>query len=113
MLHCYIVTDMSKVIRLPDILADFLKKYPSVVGKLVSQIEAGELSLNVDVTGCNAVTATNTDIQAMINDAIAPLLARLEALENTPIDERLEALEAIATEKKPLLSVMRDRVIAA
>ena len=102
MLHCYIVTDMSKVVRLPDILADFLKKYPPVIGELVSQIEAGELSLNVDVTGCNAVTATNTDIQAMINDAIAPLLARLEALENTPIEA------VIATEKKSHLQLVKE-----
>ena len=74
---------MSKVVRLHDILADFLKKYPSVVTELVNQINDGALSLNVDVTGLHPVTATNTDIQEMINNAIAPLLVRLEAIENT------------------------------
>jgi hypothetical protein len=68
---------MSKVVRLPDTLADFFKKYPSVINELVNQINDGALSLNIDVT------ATNTDIQEMINNAIAPLLVRLEAIENT------------------------------
>ena len=77
---------MSKVVRLPDVLADFFKQYPSVVTELVNQINDGGLNLNIDVTALQPVTVTNTDIQEMINDAIAPLLARIEALENTPIE---------------------------
>ena len=73
---------MSKVVRLPDVLADFFKQYPSVVTELVNQINDGGLNLNIDVTALQPVTVTNTDIQEMINDAIAPLLARLESLES-------------------------------
>jgi len=73
---------MSKVVRLPDILADFLKKYPSVIGELVSQIKDGELILNIDVTALQPVTNNQAyDFESMINDAIAPLLTRIEALE--------------------------------
>jgi hypothetical protein len=75
LLHCYKVTDMSKVVRLPDTLADFLKKYPSTIGELVNQIEAGLLSLNVDVTALQGVTATNT--------VLTDILARLALIENT------------------------------
>jgi uracil DNA glycosylase len=66
---------MSKVVRLPDTLADFLKKYPSTIGELVNQIEAGLLSLNVDVTALQGVTATNT--------VLTDILARLDLIENT------------------------------
>ena len=78
---------MSKVVRLPDILADFLKKYPSVIGELVSQIKDGELILNIDVTALQPVTNNQAyDFESMINDAIAPLLTRIEALENRSIE---------------------------
>jgi hypothetical protein len=75
--------EATKVIRLPESLANFLQQYPSVINELVSQIKDGALSLSVDVTALHPVTATNTDIQEMINNAIAPLLVRLEAIENT------------------------------
>lgn len=105
---------MSKVVRLPDTLADFLKKYPSTIGELVNQIEAGLLSLNVDVTALQGVTATNTDLQAMIDDALRSKIKDLrEEFEEQIATFRDEMNEAIATAKKPLLSVMRDRVLAA
>jgi hypothetical protein len=74
---------MSKVVRLPDTLADFLKKYPSTIGELVNQIEAGLLSLNVDVTALQGVTDNQGyDFKSMITEEIAALVARLEALES-------------------------------
>jgi len=87
---------MSKVIRLPDILADFFKQYPSVINELVSQIKDGALNLNIDVTALQSVTNNQAyDFESMINDAIAPLLARLESLESV-------RSEATAPEKKLL-----------
>jgi len=110
LLHCYKVTDMSKVVRLPDSLADFLKKYPSTIGELVKQIEAGLLSLNIDVTALQGVTATNTDIQAMIDDALRSKINDLrEEFEEQIATFRDEMNEAIATAKKPLLSVVRAK----
>ena len=76
--------EATKVVRLPETLANFFRQYPAVITKLVSQIEDGELNLSVDVTACNTVTDTQAyDFDNKINNAIAPLLARLEALENT------------------------------
>ena len=76
--------EATKVVRLPETLANFFRQYPTVITKLVSQIEAGELNLSVDITACNTVTDTQAyDFDSKINNAIAPLLARLEALENT------------------------------
>jgi len=101
---------MSKVVRLPDSLADFLKKYPSTIGELVKQIEAGLLSLNIDVTALQGVTATNTDIQAMIDDALRSKINDLrEEFEEQIATFRDEMNEAIATAKKPLLSVVRAK----
>lgn len=101
MLHCYKVTDMSKVVRLPDTLADFFKQYPSKIGELVNQIEAGLLSLNIDVTALQGVTATNTDIQAMIDDALRSKIKDLrEEFEEQIATFRDEMNEAIATAKK-------------
>jgi demethoxyubiquinone hydroxylase (CLK1/Coq7/Cat5 family) len=101
LLHCYKVTDMSKVVRLPDTLADFFKQYPSKIGELVNQIEAGLLSLNIDVTALQGVTATNTDIQAMIDDALRSKIKDLrEEFEEQIATFRDEMNEAIATAKK-------------
>ena len=87
---------MSKVVRLPDILADFFKQYPSVINELVSRIKDGELNLNIDVTALQGVTANQVyDFESMINNAIAPFLTRLEALESV-------RSEATAPEKKLL-----------
>lgn len=120
---------MSKVVRLPDILADFFKQYPSVINELVSQIKDGELNLNIDVTALQGVTTTNTDIQKMIDDTLRSKIKELreEFEEHERIYQaqcqkgfelqistfRDEMNEAIATAKKPLLSVMREKVLAA
>lgn len=98
---------MSKVVRLPDILADFFKQYPSVINELVSQIKEGALNLNIDVTALQSVTNNQAyDFESMINEAIAPLLARLEALETV-------RSEATASAKKPLMQIAREKVLAA
>ena len=98
--------EVTKVLRLPATLADFLQKYPSVINELVTQINDGALNLNVDVTALQGVTATQIyDFESMINQAIAPLLARLESLESV-------RSEATATEKKPLILSQNQKVIA-
>ncbi len=74
--------EATKVIRLPESLANFLQQYPSVINELVKQINDGELNLSVDVTACNTVTDIQAyDFEGKFNDAIAPLLARIEAVE--------------------------------
>jgi hypothetical protein len=74
--------EATKVIRLPKTLANFLQQYPSVIDELVSQIKDGALNLSIDVTALQPVTANNAyDIDSKINDAIAPLITRIEALE--------------------------------
>ena len=76
--------EVTKVIRLPETLANFLQQYPSVINELVSQIKDGAINLSIDVTARNTVTGSQAyDFERMIYEAIAPLLARLEALENT------------------------------
>lgn len=74
--------EVTKVIRLPETLANFLQQYPSVINELVSQIKDGAINLSIDVTARNTVTGSQTyDFERMIYEAIAPLLARLDALE--------------------------------
>lgn len=76
--------EATKVIRLPESLANFLQQYPSAINELVSQIKDGELDLTISVTACNSVTDNQAyDFKVMIDNEIAPLLVRLEALENT------------------------------
>lgn len=74
--------EVTKVIRLPETLANFLQQYPSVINELVSQIKDGAINLSIDVTARNTVTGSQAyDFERMIYEAIAPLLARLDALE--------------------------------
>lgn len=94
--------EATKVVRLPETLANFLQQYPSVINELVSQIKDGELNLTVSVTDCNSVTDNQGyDFKSMITEKIAPLLARLEALEAN----RTEATE---TEKKSHLQLVKE-----
>lgn len=120
--------EVTKVIRLPESLANFLQQYPSVINELVSQIKDGELNLSIDVTGCNSVT-NQYDIDSKIDDALnskikdlreefeeheAIMVSRSQkAFEEQIKIFRVEMDEAIASAKKPLLSVMREKVIAA
>jgi hypothetical protein len=97
--------EATKVIRLPESLANFLQQYPSVINELVSQIQAGELNLTISVTACNSVTDNQAyDVDAKINDAVTSAIS--------PLIARLEALEAIATAKKPLMLSQNQNVIA-
>lgn len=120
--------EVTKVIRLPESLANFLQQYPSVINELVSQIKDGELNLSIDVTGCNSVT-NQYDIDSKIDDALNSKIKDLreefeeheaimvlrsqKAFEEQIKIFRVEMDEAIASAKKPLLSVMREKVIAA
>lgn len=120
--------EVTKVIRLPESLANFLQQYPSVINELVSQIKDGELNLSIDVTGCNSVT-NQYDLDSKIDDALnskikdlreefeeheAIMVSRSQkAFEEQIKIFRVEMDEAIASAKKPLLSVMREKVIAA
>ena len=73
---------MTKVIRLPETLANFLQQYPSVINELVSQIKDGAINLSIDITARNTVTGSQAyDFERMIYEVIAPLLTRLDALE--------------------------------
>lgn len=132
--------EATKVIRLPESLANFLQQYPSAINELVSQIKDGELDLTISVTACNSVTDIQAyDIQSMIDDALRSKILELreEFIEHeaiaksesqkcfeaqiatfrTEYDEMIEtkiaaALEATESAKKPLLSVMRAQVAA-
>lgn len=120
--------EVTKVIRLPESLANFLQQYPSVINELVSQIKDGELNLSIDVTGCNSVT-NQYDLDSKIDDALNSKIKDLreefeeheaimvlrsqKAFEEQIKIFRVEMDEAIASAKKPLLSVMREKVIAA
>jgi flagellar hook-associated protein FlgK len=71
--------EATKVIRLPETLANFLQQYPSVINELVSQIKDGEINLSIDVTALQPVTANNAyDIDSKINDAIAAKLSEIK-----------------------------------
>lgn len=100
--------EATKVIRLPETLANFLQRYPSVINELVSQIKDGEINLSIDVTALPVTANYAYDIDTKINDAvtsaIAPLIARLEALETV-------RSEATAPEKKPLKLSHNQKVI--
>ena len=95
----------------------------------------GEVSGNVQSTLQSNVPST-LDIESIVNSAVESRLeAVLSQVESLRLDlhsiktndlitqnlqtnltvaqQRIEALEAIATAKKPLLSVMREKVIAA
>jgi len=124
--HLRKFAEQTKVVRLPESLATFLQQYPSVVTELVRQIKDGELNLSIDVTGCNSVT---NDIDSKIDDALNSKIKDLreefeeheaimvlrsqKAFEEQIKIFRVEMDEAIASAKKPLLSVMREKVIAA
>ena len=71
--------EATKVIRLPESLANFLQQYPGVINELVSQINDGELNLTISVTACNSVTDNQAyNIQALINEAIAAKLNEIK-----------------------------------
>lgn len=95
----------------------------------------GEVSGNVQSALQNQVLST-LDIESIVNEAVGSrldaVLTQVEGLrlelhsiktndlitQNlqtnlTVAQQRIEALEAIATAKKPLLSVMREKVLAA
>jgi hypothetical protein len=105
--------EATKVVRLPESLANFLQKHPSVISELVSQIKDGELILNIDVTALQPVTNNQAyDFESMINEAIAPLLARLESLESVRSEATAAAnfTSALLQKAKAIAPLMLQKV---
>jgi len=65
--------------------------------KLFGEVSQGKVSSTLQ---------SALDVESIVNDAIAPILTRLEALENT-------RSEATATAKKPLIQLAREKMLAA
>ena len=81
-------------VRLPDDVAYWLREYatvnkliradkPNMGGSIIAIIRSVMQGQTITNNVGQSSAAPDVDIQAMINEAIAPLLARLEALENT------------------------------
>ena len=81
-------------VRLPDDVAIWLREYatannmvradkPNMGGSIISIVRAAMQGQTISNNVGQSSAAPDVDIESMINEAIAPLLARLEALENT------------------------------
>ena len=79
-------------VRLPDDVANWLREYattnnmvradkPNMGGSIISIVRAAMQGQTISNNVGQSSAAPNVDIESMINDAIAPLLARLEAVE--------------------------------
>jgi hypothetical protein len=81
-------------VRLPDDVANWLRDYatanklvradkPNMGGSIIAVIRSVISGQTISNNVGQSSAAPDVDIDAKINNAIAPLLARLEALENT------------------------------
>ena len=79
-------------VRLPDDVAIWLREYatannmvradkPNMGGSIISIVRAAMQGQTISNNVGQSSAAPDVDIESMINEAIAPLLARLEALE--------------------------------
>ena len=79
-------------VRLPDDVANWLREYatankliradkPNMGGSIIAVIRTAMSGQTISNNVGQSSAAPDVDIQAMINEAIAPLVARLEALE--------------------------------
>ena len=81
-------------VRLPDDVAIWLREYattnnmvradkPNMGGSIIAIVRAAMQGQTISNNVGQSSAAPDIDIESMINEAIAPLLARLEALEAT------------------------------
>ena len=103
-------------VRLPDDVAFWLREYatvnkliradkPNMGGSIIAIVRSVMQGQTISNNVGQSSAAPDVDIQAMINEAIAPLVARLEALETN-------RSEATAPAKKPLMLSQNQKVIA-
>ena len=89
-------------VRLPDDVAIWLREYattnkmiradkPNMGGSIIAVIRSVKSGQTISNNVGQSNAAPNVDIESMINDAIAPLLARLEALETNRSEEKAPA----------------------
>ena len=127
-------------VRLPDDVAKWLREYatnnklvradkPNMGGSIIAIVRAAMQGQTISNNVGQSSAAPDVDIQAMITAAIEKQIKELreefeehEAIYRAQCQKgfelqistfREEMSEAIATAKKPLLSVMREKVIAA
>jgi hypothetical protein len=127
-------------VRLPDDVAKWLREYatnnklvradkPNMGGSIIAIVRAAMSGQTISNNVGQSSAAPDVDIQAMITAAIEKQIKELreefeehEAIYRAQCQKgfelqistfREEMSEAIATAKKPLLSVIREKVIAA
>jgi hypothetical protein len=127
-------------VRLPDDVANWLREYatanklvradkPNMGGSIIAIVRAAMSGQTISNNVGQSSAAPDVDIQAMITAAIEKQIKELreefeehEAIYRAQCQKgfelqistfREEMSEAIATAKKPLLSVIREKVIAA
>ena len=81
-------------VRLPDDVANWLREYattnnmvradkPNMGGSIIAIVRAAMKGQTISNNVGQSSAAPGVDVESMISEAIAPLLTRLEALENT------------------------------
>jgi hypothetical protein len=116
-------------VRLPDDVAIWLREYatanklvradkPNMGGSIIAIVRAAMSGQTISNNVGQSSAAPDVDIESMINHAIAPLLARLEALETTRIEAKApanfsSALLQRAKEVAPLKLMQLQEVEAA
>ncbi|MBD2319958.1 hypothetical protein [Phormidium tenue] len=127
-------------VRLPDDVAIWLREYatankmvradkPNMGGSIIAVIRGVMSGQTISNNVGQSSAAPDVDIESMINEALnskikelreefeeheSIIVARSQKVFEVQISTfREEMNEAIATAKKPLLSVMREKVIAA
>ena len=89
-------------VRLPDDVAIWLREYatannmvradkPNMGGSIIAIVRAAMQGQTISNNVGQSSAAPDVDIESMINEAIAPLLARLEALETNRSEEKAPA----------------------
>ncbi len=126
-------------VRLPDYVANWLREYatannmvradkPNMGGSIISIVRAAMQGQTISNNVGQSSAALDVDIESIVNDALSSKIKDLR--EEFEEHERIyqaqcqrgfelqiatfrEEMEAIATAKKPLLSVMRAKLMEA
>ena len=89
-------------VRLPDDVANWLREYattnnmvradkPNMGGSIIAIVRAAMKGQTISNNVGQSSAAPSVDVESMISEAIAPLLARLEALETNRSEEKAPA----------------------